>query len=269
MDWMTKALAAEYDYISPSGASEIRLLPSFEQGELAHATALPDKPSNAATLTGIGELFYILSGNGELWRATGSLQHVVPLNPGRCVSLPPGIDYQYRAITAAMTFVVLTVPRWERELIREAGRRYWNKDGAVIATAANRPGPWVTTDLPENYHYLAPDGSEIRLLASFDAGGLAHCRLPAGKISGPVRHRTVKEIWYVVSGHGEVWRADGVHEEIVTIEPAMCLTIPTGASFQFRTVGDDALEMVIATLPAWPGASEAVPVRGCWTMTAA
>ncbi|MEK6283898.1 MAG: hypothetical protein AABN95_26395 [Acidobacteriota bacterium] len=32
--------------------------------------------------------------------------------------------------------------------------------------------------LPEQYDYLAPDGSEIRLLPDVSGGGLAHCRLP-------------------------------------------------------------------------------------------
>ena len=54
--------------------------------------------------------------------------------------------------------------------------------------------------------YLAPDGSEIRLLPAMKGGGLCHCTLPVGKTSAPVAHRQVEEIWYVASGEGEVWR---------------------------------------------------------------
>jgi mannose-6-phosphate isomerase-like protein (cupin superfamily) len=214
-DWMTKKLPAEYDYVSPGGASEIRLLPSFEQGEIVHARTHPEKPSIPGTLTGVGEFFYVLKGEGELWRATGRLEHVVSLHPGRCISIPPGISYQYRATGGPLELLVTTVPRWQKDNWVEAERRYWADEGKVIGATSQAPGPWTTVDLPKDYHYLAPDGSEIRLLATVDAGGLAHCTLPAGTIAGPVRHRTVKEVWYVVDGRGEVWRRGGLDEEVV------------------------------------------------------
>jgi mannose-6-phosphate isomerase-like protein (cupin superfamily) len=127
-DWMTKKLPAEYDYVSPGGASEIRLLPSFEEGEIVHATTYPGKTSIAGTLAGVGEFFYILKGEGELWRATGRLEHVVSLHPGRCLSIPSGIYYQYRAIGRPLEFLVTTLPRWQKENWTEAERRYWTED---------------------------------------------------------------------------------------------------------------------------------------------
>ncbi len=263
--WSTEALPEKYDYVSPGGASEIRLLPSFEQGEIVHARALPDRPSLAATVTGVGELFYVLDGAGELWRRTGGVEDVTRLSAGRCVSIPPGLDFQYRAVGGAMAFLVATAPRWKQENWHEAETRHWDETGAVVSTAPLRPGPWITVDLPAAYDYLAPDGSEIRLLATHDAGGLAHCRLPAGHVSEPVRHRTVVEIWYVLAGRGQVWRKDGADEETVEVEPGIALTIPVGTSFQFRTLGDRALELMIGTFPRWPGAHEAEPVEGCWT----
>jgi mannose-6-phosphate isomerase-like protein (cupin superfamily) len=266
-DWMTKKLPTEYDYVSPAGVSEIRLLPSFQEGEIVHATTPAEKPSIAATLTGVGEFFYILKGEGELWRATGRLEHVVSLHPGRCVSIPPGISYQYRAIGRPLEFLVTTVPRWQEENWTEAERRYWTDDGRVVGAASHAPGPWMTVDLPKEYHYLAPDGSEIRLLATVDAGGLAHSTLPAGTISGPVRHRTVKEIWYVVDGRGEFWRGTGLDEEVVELEPGTGLTIPSRVSFQFRAFQDGPLRVVIGTFPAWPGAAEAETVPGRWQVT--
>lgn len=67
--WMTKKLPREADRMAPSGASEIRLLPSFPEGEIVHATALADQPSQPVMIEGFGEWFYILEGEGELWRA--------------------------------------------------------------------------------------------------------------------------------------------------------------------------------------------------------
>ncbi len=48
--------------------------------------------------------------------------------------------------------------------------------------------------LSDKYDYLAPDGSEIRLLAKVNAGGFCHCTLPADKTSSAVKHKTVEEI---------------------------------------------------------------------------
>jgi mannose-6-phosphate isomerase-like protein (cupin superfamily) len=44
----------------------------------------------------------------------------------------------------------------------------------------------------------------------------------------------------------------------------VCLTIPLGTRFQFRSVGDSALSAIGVTMPPWPGDGEAVEVRGPW-----
>jgi mannose-6-phosphate isomerase-like protein (cupin superfamily) len=119
----------------------------------------------------------------------------------------------------------------------------------------------VTTVLPEACDYLAPDGSEIRLLPEVAGGGLCHCALPAGHTSRAVRHRTVDEIWYVLSGDGEVWR-EGVGEQ--PLGPGTSLTIPRGVGFQFRAVGGHPLQILIATTPRWPGPEDAVEIAGPW-----
>jgi len=264
--WETKVLTEAYDYISPGGASEIRELPSFDQGEITHARALPARPSIAATTTGLYELFFILGGEGELWRRSGDLEDVTPLRPGRCVSVPPGISFQYRATNGPLDFIVSTAPRWRRENWAESALRHWDEGGSVRTATTLRPGPWATVDLPEVYDHLAPDGSEIRPLTTFDAGGLAHARLHPGHVSAPVRHRTVQELWYVLSGRGHLWRADGTADETVELAPSTAITIPTGTSFQFRCDEGEPLDLLLATFPRWPGATEAERVDGAWEL---
>jgi mannose-6-phosphate isomerase-like protein (cupin superfamily) len=123
---------------------------------------------------------------------------------------------------------------------------------------------FATMMLPRAFDAIAPDGSEVRVLLSLSAGSMAHFRLPAGRISLAVRHRTVEEIWYVVAGTGEMWRSDGAREEITTLAPGSCLTIPVGTTFQFRSLGDGPLEVVGVTMPPWPGDGEAEIVDGKW-----
>ncbi len=119
-----------------------------------------------------------------------------------------------------------------------------------------------TMKLPEERTVVAPDGSDVRVLLALEGGGMAHFELAPGKASKAVVHRTVEEIWYVVSGRGEMWRRQGEREEVVALEPGICLTIPLGTHFQFRSF--EKLGAVAVTMPPWPGEGEAREVPGRW-----
>lgn len=109
----------------------------------------------------------------------------------------------------------------------------------------------------------APDGSEVRLLLRRPGGSMAHFSLAAGKTSLAVVHRTVDELWYIVAGHGEMWRRCDGMESIVALQRGVCLSISPGVEFQFRAVGEESLEAVAVTMPPWPGDDEARRVLGC------
>jgi mannose-6-phosphate isomerase-like protein (cupin superfamily) len=115
---------------------------------------------------------------------------------------------------------------------------------------------------------IAPDGSEVRILAKLAGGSMAHFRLPPGAVSRPVVHKTVEELWYFVGGRGRMWRDDGEREEIVEAVPGVSVSIPVGTRFQFRAEGDKPLEAVAVTMPPWPGMEEAEPAEGIWPATA-
>ncbi len=126
-----------------------------------------------------------------------------------------------------------------------------------------------TIQLPAGYDDLAPDGSEIRKLPDIKRGGMCHCTLPPQCTSIPVKHKTIEEIWYFISGKGQVWRKQGEREEVVDVSTGTSLTIPTGTQFQFRNTGTEPLCIIIATMPPWPGGQEAVKVeKGRWDMKA-
>ena len=95
---------------------------------------------------------------------------------------------------------------------------------------------------------------------------MVHCTLRPGQVSQAVRHRNVEEMWFCLSGRGELWRraGDTETEEVVQLAPDTAVSIPVGTEFQFRATGDLALELIITTMPPWPGADEAEPVAGHW-----
>jgi mannose-6-phosphate isomerase-like protein (cupin superfamily) len=111
---------------------------------------------------------------------------------------------------------------------------------------------------------IAPDGSEIRILADQAHGttraSLCEVRLRAGAVSRPVAHRTVEEIWHVTGGRGQVWRCPlRSHAEPIDVGPGDTIVIPAGWRFQFRAAPDTALTFLCYTTPPWPGADEAEP----------
>ena len=114
---------------------------------------------------------------------------------------------------------------------------------------------------------IAPDGSEVRVLSRVSRGGLAIFTLPPQAVSRAVAHRTVEEVWYVISGRGRIWRKLGDKSEITDLRSGLSLSIPVGTRFQFRCDGSEPLIVVGATMPPWPGDDEAYLVEGTWHPT--
>lgn len=114
---------------------------------------------------------------------------------------------------------------------------------------------------------VAPDGSDVRVLLGVAGGGMAHFELGAGETSVAVFHLTVEEIWYFLAGRGQMWRRLGEEEACVDVGPGVCLTIPVGTRFQFRSLGPEPLAAVAVTIPPWPGPGEAVVTDGPWPPT--
>jgi len=124
-----------------------------------------------------------------------------------------------------------------------------------------------TKQLPVERDVVALDGSDVRILLGIKGGGMAHFELPPGQTSTAVAHRTIEEIWFFLTGRGEMWRKQNDREEVVAVEPGVCLTIPLGTHFQFRSFGDEPLAALGVTMPPWPGEEEAIKVEGKWEPT--
>ncbi len=136
-----------------------------------------------------------------------------------------------------------------------------------MAQEPDRSVPPIVHRAPEP-DAIAPDGSQIRLLIDrrhqAEGASLVEVTLPAGQVSRPVWHRQVEEVWYVVEGHGQVWRCPpGAEPETFPALPVAAgdaLAIPPQWRFQFSAAADEALRFLCFTVPPWPGADEAQPV---------
>ena len=124
-----------------------------------------------------------------------------------------------------------------------------------------------TKRLPAERDAVAPDGSDVRILLRLEGGSFAHFELAPGQTSVAAAHRTIEEIWYFISGRGELWRklggdaGDGV---VVDVGTGVCITIPTDTHFQLRAHANQPLTAVAVTMPPWPDPGEAYAVSGHW-----
>ncbi len=164
---------------------------------------------------------------------------------------------------------ILVSERIDSGIARINRRNRWNEFHRITSYAPATPllktmSMFAKKSLPVVPDLMAPDGSAVRILLAMRGGSMAHFELTAGKTSLAVVHRTVEEIWYVLSGRGEMWRAEGDREETAILEAGICLTIPVGTRFQFRASATEGLCAVAITMPPWPGPEEAQYVAGPW-----
>jgi mannose-6-phosphate isomerase-like protein (cupin superfamily) len=96
---------------------------------------------------------------------------------------------------------------------------------------------------------------------------MAHFELRPAATSAAVRHRTVSELWYFLQGRGQMWRKGNEQEQVVDVYPGVCISIPVGTDFQFRSCSWEPLAALGVTMPPWPGEGEAIPIDGPWHPT--
>jgi mannose-6-phosphate isomerase-like protein (cupin superfamily) len=124
-----------------------------------------------------------------------------------------------------------------------------------------------TKTLPEFPDAKSPAGADIRYLMDSETGGMIHSTVPQHQVNKATVHATVNEFWYVLEGHGEIWRDDRKESNITVLVPGTSIDIPVGTAFQYRNVSDVDLTFICITMPPWPGESEATYVKGIWQPT--
>lgn len=124
-----------------------------------------------------------------------------------------------------------------------------------------------TTMLPVRPEATSPAGADIRYLVAGPAGNMIHSTVPPHQVNRATVHATVSELWYVLEGHGEIWRDDGVESSVTSLVPGTSIDIPVGTAFQYRNVADVDLAFICVAMPPWPGDAEATRVEGPWPPT--
>ncbi len=124
-----------------------------------------------------------------------------------------------------------------------------------------------TTMLPEHPQAKSPAGADIRYLMDGERGNMIHSTVPPHQVNKATVHATVSEFWYVLEGHGEIWRDDGVESGVTVLVPGTAIDIPVGTIFQYRNVSAADLKFICISMPPWPGDTEATYVKRKWSPT--
>jgi mannose-6-phosphate isomerase-like protein (cupin superfamily) len=100
--------------------------------------------------------------------------------------------------------------------------------------------------------FITKDGSEIRELLAWRNScirnqTLAEARLPVGMSTTPHRHVRTEEIYYILSGTGEM----RIDDETRTVVVGDAIAIPPGAVHQIANTGSDVLRFLCCCAPGY------------------
>ena len=100
------------DAKSPAGA-DIRFIMEGTTGNMIHSTVPPGQINRATVHGTVSEFWYVLEGNGEIWRRDDQHERVTSLVPGVSIDIPVGTAFQYRNVgDTPLKFICITMPPW-------------------------------------------------------------------------------------------------------------------------------------------------------------
>ena len=108
----TTTIPDEPDHQSPAGA-DARVLIRGTTGDMIHSTVPPHQVNRATVHATVSEFWFVLEGQGEIWRDDGKENNVAVLVPGTSIDIPVGTAFQYRNVSdVPLKFICITMPPW-------------------------------------------------------------------------------------------------------------------------------------------------------------
>lgn len=97
---------------SPAGA-DICFMMDGPTGNMIHSTVPPHQVNKATVHATVSEFWYILEGQGEIWRQNDSGSEVTDLVAGTAIDIPVGTAFQYRNTGSnELKFICIAMPPW-------------------------------------------------------------------------------------------------------------------------------------------------------------
>src|SRR5215469_12131657 len=108
----TMSLAEAAEVTAPDGSAVRPLCGLPRVASFAHFELTAGQVSQAVSHATVQEIWYVVAGQGQMWRDDGSVESVVDLVPGVCLTIPLGTSFQFRAGADGLRVVAVTVPPW-------------------------------------------------------------------------------------------------------------------------------------------------------------
>jgi len=113
--WDTQEIATAPPAIAPDG-SAVRILCATARGSMISFSLEPGAVSKTITHRTVEEIWYVVAGQGRLWRRRGDSEEVADLAPGLSATIPVGTQFQFRNDgDRRLQIVAVTIPPWPGE----------------------------------------------------------------------------------------------------------------------------------------------------------
>jgi mannose-6-phosphate isomerase-like protein (cupin superfamily) len=110
--WETQEIATAPRVAAPDG-SAVRVLCATARGSMIAFTLPPGAVSMAVAHRTVEEIWYVVAGNGRLWRQQAAVEDETSLQPGLSLTLPVGVRFQFRNDgDVPLQIVAVTMPPW-------------------------------------------------------------------------------------------------------------------------------------------------------------
>jgi mannose-6-phosphate isomerase-like protein (cupin superfamily) len=97
---------------APDG-SEVRILCATARGSMISFSLAPGAVSKPVAHRTVEEIWYVVGGQGRLWRKLSDDEAVVDLLPGLSLTIPVGARFQFRNDgETLLQIVAVTMPPW-------------------------------------------------------------------------------------------------------------------------------------------------------------
>jgi mannose-6-phosphate isomerase-like protein (cupin superfamily) len=110
--WATVDLPDAPDRRGPEG-SELRKLLDCDDGDVAHVRLPANSTTPPVCHQTVDQVWYVLGGEGEIWRRRDATDEAVRVGGGTCLTIPIGTIWQCRNLgSMPLEMLIGTFPRW-------------------------------------------------------------------------------------------------------------------------------------------------------------
>jgi mannose-6-phosphate isomerase-like protein (cupin superfamily) len=113
--WETRQINIVPRVTAPNG-SDVRILCGVEAGSSALFSLAPGRTARAVVHRTVDEIWYVVAGQGRIWRRRDGDEEIGDLGPGVSLTIPVGTEFQFRDDGAVpLDIFGVTLPPWPGE----------------------------------------------------------------------------------------------------------------------------------------------------------